>query len=183
MAAQSISFFFRHVLKKAYVIPSVIYPGPTGKLPPVMSVEEMKSVIDTVQNLKHRTIIILLYSTGMRVSEVSKLKITDIDSKAMRIKVVQGKGAKGRFTILSQQVLLELRTYYIFYKPQEYLFNGYQPGKRMSIGLSVSMSRSKQWPLNIKITRMGIKKNKWYSASANLPVALRSIYYPKDSPK
>jgi integrase/recombinase XerD len=133
MAAQSISFFFRHVLKNVYVIPTVIYPRPTGKLPPVMSAEEIKAVIESVQNVKHRTIIMLLYSTGMRVSEISNLKITDIDSKAMRIKVVQGKGAKDRFTLLSQQVLLELRAYYLIYKPQQYLFNGYRPGKRMSI--------------------------------------------------
>ncbi len=133
MAAQSISFFFRHVLKNVYVIPTVIYPRPTSKLPPVMSADEIKIVIDSVQNVKHRTIIMLLYSTGMRVSEISNLKIADIDSKAMRIKVVQGKGAKDRFTLLSQQVLLELRAYYLIYKPQEYLFNGCQPGKRMSI--------------------------------------------------
>ena len=90
MAAQSISFFFRHVLKNAYVIPSVIYPRPTSKLPPVMSAEEIKTMIDSVQNIKHRTIIMLLYSTGMRVSEISNLRITDIDSKSMRIKVVAG---------------------------------------------------------------------------------------------
>jgi integrase/recombinase XerD len=133
MAAQSISFFFRHVLKNAYVIPSVIYPRSTGKLPPVMSAEEIKTMIDSVQNLKHRTIIMLLYSTGMRVSEISSLKITDIDSKSMRIKVVQGKGSKDRFTILSQQVLLELRAYYLIYKPKEYLFNGSHTGRKMSV--------------------------------------------------
>ena len=133
MAAQSISFFFRHVLKNVYVIPSVIYPRPTGKLPPVMSPEEIKTMIDSVQNIKHRTIIMLLYSTGMRVSEISNLKITDIDSKSMRIKVVGGKGMKDRFTILSQQVLLELRAYYLIYKPKEYLFNGSGIGRKMSV--------------------------------------------------
>ena len=68
----------------------------------------------------------------MRLSEIASLKIADIDSKSMRIKVVQGKGAKDRFTILSQQVLLELRAYYIIYKPKEYLFNGYTSGKPLS---------------------------------------------------
>jgi site-specific recombinase XerD len=75
----------------------------------------------------------MLYSTGMRISEIANCRITDIDSKAMRIKIVQGKGAKDRFTILSEQVLLELRAYYIIYKPTEYLFNGYKPGKRYSV--------------------------------------------------
>jgi integrase/recombinase XerD len=133
MAAQSISFFCRHVLKRPYVIPSVIYPRSAAKLPPVMSAEEIRELITTVQNLKHRTIIMLLYSSGLRVSEIAQLRIADIDSKNMRIKVVQGKGAKDRFTLLSQQVLLELRAYYLIYKPKEYLFNGSHPGRPMSI--------------------------------------------------
>lgn len=98
-----------------------------------MSATEIKTLIDGVKNVKHRTVIILLYSTGMRLSEIAALKITDIDSKNMRIKVVQGKGAKDRFTILSEQVLLELRAYYIIYRPKEYLFNGYKPGKPLSM--------------------------------------------------
>lgn len=95
--------------------------------------EEIMQLIDSVTNLKHRTILMLLYSTGMRVSEIANCRITDIDSKNMRIKVVQGKGAKDRYTILSQQVLLELRAYYLIYKPKEYLFNGFRPGKRYSV--------------------------------------------------
>ncbi len=133
MAAQSISFFCRHVLKRPYVIPSVIYPRTAGKLPAVMSAEEIKLLIDTVKNIKHRTIIMLLYSSGLRVSEISHLKITDIDSKNMRIKVAEGKGAKDRYTILSEKVLLELRAYYIIYKPKEYLFNGSAPGRPISV--------------------------------------------------
>jgi len=130
MAAQSISFFFRHVLKIAYVIPSVVYPRKNTTLPAVMSADEIKTLIDSVTNIKHRTIIMMLYSSGMRLCEIAALKITDIDSKLMRIKIVQGKGAKDRFTILSQQVLMELRAYYLIYKPKEYLFNGDKPGKR-----------------------------------------------------
>jgi site-specific recombinase XerD len=132
MAAQSISFFFRHVLKLPYVVPSIIYPRTASKLPPVMSPQEIKTLIDSIKNIKHRTVVMLLYSTGMRLSEIAALKIADIDSKNMLIKVVQGKGAKDRFTILSQQVLQELRAYYIIYKPKEFLFNGYRPGKPLS---------------------------------------------------
>jgi integrase/recombinase XerD len=132
MAAQSISFFFRHVLKMPFVVPSLIYPRQSSKLPPVMSAQEIKTLIDSIKNIKHRTVVMLLYSTGMRLSEIAHLKITDIDSKNMRIKVVQGKGAKDRFTILSETVLLELRAYYIIYKPKEYLFNGCRPGGPLS---------------------------------------------------
>ena len=133
MAAQSISFFMRHVAKRPYVIPTVIYPRPSSKLPAVMLPEEIMKLIDGVQNIKHRTILMLLYSTGMRVSEIANCRIADIDSTNMRIKIVQGKGCKDRFTILSEQVLLELRAYYIIYKPKGYLFNGYRPGKRYSV--------------------------------------------------
>jgi site-specific recombinase XerD len=133
MAAQSISFFFRYVLKQPYIVPTLIYPRKSTKLPPVMSAIEIKALIDSVKNVKHRTIIMLLYSSGLRLSEISALKIVDIDSKNMRIKVAQGKGSKDRFTILSQQVLLELRAYYLLYKPKEYLFNGNKLGKPLSM--------------------------------------------------
>ena len=155
MAAQSISFFMRHVAKRPYVIPSVIYPRPTGKLPPVMSTAEIKLIIDGVENIKHRTILMMLYSTGMRIAEIAQCKIADIDSANMRIKIVQGKGAKDRFTILSQQVLLELRAYYLIYKPVEYLFNGYRPGKPYSM-------RSIQLLMQKALVKTGLA-NKQYS--------------------
>ncbi|MBD0375374.1 MAG: tyrosine-type recombinase/integrase, partial [Flavisolibacter sp.] len=132
MAAQSIAFFFRHVLKQSYVVPSMLYPRPCTKLPPVMCKEEVLRLIDSVENVKHRCIIMLLYSSGLRLSETSALRITDIHSKQMLIKVVQGKGAKDRYTVLSQQALLELRAYYLIYRPVEYLFNGQQKGSPMS---------------------------------------------------
>jgi site-specific recombinase XerD len=133
MAAQAISFFCRHVLKRPYVIPSVIYPRPTSKLTDAMLPEEVVAVMDSLPNIKHRTIVMLLYSSGLRVSEISNLKIADIDSKNMRIRVVQGKGGKDRYTILSNKVLLELRAYWLVYKPQEYLFNGISKGSPMSV--------------------------------------------------
>lgn len=132
MAGQSISFFFRHVLQKPYVIPTLIYPRKVKTLPAVMSAEEILKIINAVDNIKHRAMLILLYSTGIRLSELAFLRITDIDSKTMRVKVVQGKGAKDRYTILSQTVLLELRAYYVQYRPVEYLFNGSGKGCRYS---------------------------------------------------
>jgi integrase/recombinase XerD len=149
MAAQSISLFFRHVLKLPYVIPSLIYPRQSSKLPPVMSAQEIKTLIDSIKNIKHRTVVMVLYSTGMRLNEIAHLKIADIDSKNMRIKVVQGKGAKDRFTILSQQVLLELRAYYIICKPKEYLFNGSRPGRPLS-------PRAIQHLVQIALVRAGL---------------------------
>lgn len=153
-AAQSISFFFRRVLQKPFVLPTLIYPRKTTKLAPVMSQEEIKALIDTIPNVKHRTVVMLLYSTGMRISEVSNLKIADIDSKAMQIKVVQGKGSKDRFTLLSGQVLLELRAYYLIYRPKEYLFNGAQEGKPLGV-------RSIQHLVKNSLTRIGLQSKRY----------------------
>jgi integrase/recombinase XerD len=154
MAAQSISFFFRYVMKRPYVIPSLIYPRKSTKLPPVMSADEVNALINGVKNVKHRTIIMVLYSTGMRLAEICALKIADIDSKNMRIKVVQGKGAKDRFTLLSQQVLLELRAYYLIYRPKEYLFNGSKPGKPISL-------RAVQHLVQKSMIEMGLASNRY----------------------
>jgi site-specific recombinase XerD len=155
VAAQSISFFFRRVLQKPFILPNLIYPRKETKLPKVMSQEEIKALIDTIQNVKHRTVVLLLYSTGMRLKEISNLKIADIDSKAMQIKVVRGKGSKDRYTLLSQQVLLELRAYYVIYRPKEYLFNGAEEGKPLAV-------RSIQKLVTNALTRLGLQ-NKCYS--------------------
>lgn len=104
---------------------------------------------------EHRCIVALLYSTGLRVSEIIHLRIADIDSKNMRIKVVQGKGAKDRYTILSEAVLLELRAYYVQYRPVEYLFNGQGKGRRYS-------QRSIQKVVEAAIVKAGLA-NKDYS--------------------
>lgn len=95
-----------------------------------MSVYEVQEVINAIINLKQKTLLIVLYSTGLRLSEMANLKIEDIDSTLMRIKVVNGKGKKDRFVPLSPLVLLQLRQYYIQYKPITYLFNGRAVGKR-----------------------------------------------------
>jgi site-specific recombinase XerD len=97
-----------------------------------MSAEEIKTIIDSIANIKHRAVMSFLYSTGMRLNEVACLKIKDIDSMEMRVKVVAGKGKKDRYTLLSYTMLSELRAYWIADKPKEYLFNGKEKGKKYS---------------------------------------------------
>jgi len=130
MAANSFAFFFRQVQNKPYKIPSVLFAAHRNKLPAVMDVQEMYNTINAISNTKHKTLIALLYSTGMRLGEIASLKIADVDSKLMRIKVVEGKGKKDRFVPLSEQMLLQLRDYYRQYKPAIYLFNGAGSGKK-----------------------------------------------------
>lgn len=155
MAANSFAFFFRQVQNKPYKIPSILFAAHSNKLPAVMNVQEVYDVINVLKNIKHKTLIILLYSTGMRLSEIAGLKMTEIDSKLMRIKVVDGKGKKDRFVPLSQLVLLQLRAYYLQYKPETYLFNGARKGKKYSV-------RTIQHVLQNTLAKIGLE-NKDYS--------------------
>lgn len=120
-----------------------------------MQVQEMYDVIAALKNVKHKTLITLLYSTGMRISEIANLKIADIDSKLMRIKIVSGKGKKDRFVPLSDLVLAQLRTYYIQYRPILFLFNGSRNGKKYS-------TRTIQHVLQNTLAKIGLE-NKNYS--------------------
>jgi site-specific recombinase XerD len=94
------------------------------KLPVVLSKSEVKAMILSTKNLKHKAILSLIYSCGLRVSECINLKLTDIDSNRMMIRIKQSKGAKDRYVPLSNSLLLLLREYYKKYNPAIYLFNG-----------------------------------------------------------
>lgn len=102
------------------------------KLPSVFSREELKRLFKAPKHLKHRILLSLSYSAGLRVSEVCGLKITDIDSDRMQIKVRNSKGNKDRYVILSEKLLPGLRKYFKSSKPKTYLFNGKQKGKPLS---------------------------------------------------
>jgi site-specific recombinase XerD len=104
-------------------------------LPEIFSAEELEALFAALTNQKHRTLLMTTYAAGLRVSEVVGLKITDIDSKRMMIRVQQGKGRKDRYTILSQRLLQELRIYWRMYRPSEWLFYS---GKKIKLPLSVS---------------------------------------------
>ncbi|GAA4817140.1 tyrosine-type recombinase/integrase [Litoribaculum gwangyangense] len=100
-------------------------------LPEVLSSVEVKSILDNTINLKHKTILSLIYSGGLRVGEALNMKINDIDSKRMLIHIKAAKGKKDRYTLLSENLLDLLRLYYKTYKPKDYLFEG-QNGKLYS---------------------------------------------------
>ena len=123
------------------------------KLPDVLSIDEIKLVIDSIENLKHITIISLIYSCGLRISECVNVKIKDIDSKRMMIKVVQSKGNKDRYIPLSNKMLLLLCEYYKDYKPKEFLFEGqiekYYSARSIQAILKSAISKTK---INKKIS-------------------------------
>ena len=131
IAAQSFSFFFKHVLRKPYVLPSKLFPRKEHKLPEILSQQQTAHLFAAVKNIKHRCMIGLLYGAGLRLNELRLLKVNFIDSTAMQIKVVQGKGNKDRFTILPKFILDDLRNYYRQNRPKEFLFEGYIPDRPM----------------------------------------------------
>ena len=104
-------------------------PRKEKKLPIVLSGGEIKSIFNTITNLKHKALLSLLYSAGLRIGEAINLEITDIDSQRMLIHIKQAKGKKDRYTLLSEAFVKILRDYYIAYKPKKYLFEGQKGGK------------------------------------------------------
>jgi len=129
----AIRFLYKFGLNKKYDKVSFKRPKSEKKLPKVIDGEYIKSQLSKIENLKHKTILTLTYSVGLRVSEIVNLKIEDIDSKRMLIHIKNAKGRKDRIVPLSQTVLEMLREYFKQYKPKEYLFNG-QPSNQYSIG-------------------------------------------------
>ena len=116
-----IRFFYNKVLEKPIQITYRV-KRTNRKLPSVLTQEEAWRLVNTPKNIKHRMLLMTTYSAGLRASEALKLKLDDIDSKRMLIKVKFGKGSKERYTILSKKLLRELRQYYKVVKPETCLF-------------------------------------------------------------
>ena len=127
----SIKFYFEVVLDMPNRFYSLNFPRKVPPLPKVISKETVKQMIDQTSNIKHKAIISLLYSAGLRRSELLNLKPADIDSQRMTILIRQAKGYKQRITVLSNHALTTLRQYYATAKPKTYLFEG-APGKMYS---------------------------------------------------
>lgn len=120
----SIKLLYKKILNHKIQINKITRPRNEKRLPQIIEKDFLINRITNINNLKHKTILSLTYSTGLRVSEIINLKISDIDSKRMLIMVRQGKGKKDRIVPLSVNILSILREYYKTYKPIEYLFNG-----------------------------------------------------------
>jgi site-specific recombinase XerD len=120
----AIRFLYKEVLGKKYDKVSFKRPKTEKKLPRVIDGEFIKKQLSKITNLKHKAVLTLTYSVGLRVSEIVNLKIQDIDSKRMLIYIKNAKGKKDRIVPLSETVLELLRKYYKEYRPKECLFNG-----------------------------------------------------------
>ena len=124
VVAQGLKFFYRVTLKRPeaqFGIPRARQPQ---KLPQILAPEEVARLIERTAHPKHRAILMTTYGAGLRLNELCHLKVSDIDSARMTLRVEQGKGAKDRYTLLSPRLLTELRRYWALYRPELWLFPG-----------------------------------------------------------
>ena len=120
----SIKFYYEVVMEMPNRFYDIDRPIKKEALPKVLSIEQVRKMVSVTENTKHRCIIALLYSAGLRRSELLELIPADIESDRMMIRVRNSKGGKDRYTLLSETLLKDLRAYYIEYRPKKYLFEG-----------------------------------------------------------
>ena len=156
-AINALKFYYGSMLKKKF-LHEIKRPRKDKKLPVVLSKEEVAKILNSVDNVKHKAILMLVYSAGLRVGEVVKLKPEDIDSKRMLVFLKGAKGRKDRYTLLSETTLKTLREYWRKYKPTKWLFPG--PDKERYITI-----RTAQRIFEMACEKAGIKKMLRFTAS------------------
>lgn len=147
----AIKAYYEHVLGRERTIYEIQRPKKSMALPNVLSREEIKAILSSVENLKHRTVLMLIYSAGLRISEAIKLRVRDIHSDEGYIFIKGAKGKKDRKTVLSRVLLVALRQYYKAYKPSYWLFEGQEGGQYSATSIqavfrrAVKKSNSNPW--------------------------------------
>lgn len=127
----ALRFFYDQVLGKKGLIDDVSHPKDTKRLPVVLNQDEVNQFFAVIKNIKHKTMLMIALDAGLRVSEVARLRIEDIDSGRMLLRVKQGKGRKDRYVNLSPQLLTLLREYWLARRPKVWLFPGRYPDKHI----------------------------------------------------
>lgn len=122
IVVHGLRFFYHDTLKRDRTTFCIPAPRQPGKLPALLSRGEVRDLIGHAANLKHRTMLMTTYAGGLRLNEVLHLRVGDIDSARMTMRVEQGKGGKDRYTVLSAHLLDALRAYWKIYHPTTWLF-------------------------------------------------------------
>lgn len=123
----ALKFFYIHVLHRPCEVDDLVFPRRKRKLPTVLSEPEVRRLLEAAETLKEQAILMTLYSAGLRLSELLHLKVKDIDSTKMQIRIREGKGGKDRNVVLSRKLLEVLRRYFRQYRPESWLFYGQTP--------------------------------------------------------
>lgn len=138
----AIKLYYISFVKRDLKLEQVVRPKKAKSLPKVWSKEEVARILSCIDNIKHKSIISLLYGSGMRIGEVLKLRLEDIDSKRMRVRILGAKGKKDRYSIIGQPVLNLLRDYYKEYQPKAFLFSGQFGGQYSSTSAGKILSKA-----------------------------------------
>jgi integrase/recombinase XerD len=131
-AVCALRFFYGVTLGKAWAIAEIPYRKSGRRLPVVLSQEEVSRVLDAVTHPKHRALLMTIYAAGLRVSEAVHLRIQDIDSQRMTLRVDQGKGRQDRYVMLSPRLLAVLREYWKLERPRPWMFPGQDPQRPLT---------------------------------------------------
>ena len=132
LAVCALRFLYQHTLRADWAFERIPYAKKPRKRPVILSLDEVCAFIQAIPNLKHRIVVMLAYGTGLRTSEALHLRVCDIDSKRMMIRVNQGKWRTDRDVPLSPTLLLWLRAYWKIARPDHYLFPGRNPARPLS---------------------------------------------------
>lgn len=146
----AIKFYYERVMGGQRKIYTIDRPRKEKLLPEVLSEEEIIGILNATENLKHKAILMTIYSAGLRIGELINLRIKDIDSGRMQIRVEQAKGKKDRYTLLGTKTLEILRKYVTEYKPKELLFEGARGEEYSQKGIQAILKKS--------VEKVGIKK-------------------------
>lgn len=150
-AINAIKFYYEKVLKQERKVYKLERPMPDKKLPEVLSQEEVMLIFEATENLKHRTMLMLLYASGLRRSELLNLRVGDVDADRGTVLIRGGKGRKDRHSVLAQSLIPIIKQYITNYKPAFWLFEGAH-GERYS-------ASSLQQILKRAVHKAGIRKN------------------------
>ena len=131
-AVCALRFLYSVTIPRDWVVTMIPYGKRSKKLPTVLSQAEVHDLIQCVTHIKHRTLMLTLYAAGLRIGEATNLKLRDVDSERMQLKVTRGKGDKQRYVPLSPKLLQELRAYWRDCKPNDFLFPGKTPNQPLN---------------------------------------------------
>ena len=151
----ALRFLYVKTLKRHEMREHLPFPKVPRKLPVVMSQEEVTKVIDSARDLLQRTILMVLYSTGARRAELVQIKVADVDSQRMVIRIRHGKGGHGRDVPLSEKLLEALRQYWRWMKPTTWLFPGLARGGRVDRPMH---DKAVWWSVQQAVQRAGLQK-------------------------
>jgi integrase/recombinase XerD len=133
LVTNGLRFFYHTTLGRKQMDFAIPRPKTPARLPEILSREEVARILSQPTNPKHRMLLMTAYAAGLRVSELVRLRVRDLDSDRMTIRVEQGKGAQDRYTLLSPRLLQELRAYWRAARPQPWLFPSQRGGRPVSI--------------------------------------------------